>query len=101
MTALAEKLHLLEQSAPDPEALSAILDKLLANQAEQYRRKLVGYDESIGGFEQKFGLDSQAFIQQFEAGTLGDDMDYFEWEGLLKLKEQAIGRLAMLEKSGV
>lgn len=48
-----------------------ILDNLLANQADQYRQKIARYEESINGFEQKFGLDSRAFIRDFEAGTLG------------------------------
>jgi hypothetical protein len=101
MNALAHKLHLLEQSAPNPETLSAILDKLLANQADQYRQKIAHYDASILGFEKKFGLSSQVFIQQFNEGLLGDDMDYFEWEGLLKLKELAQSKLDLMEKSGV
>jgi len=100
MSAIAEKLHLLEQSASNPEQLSAILDKLLANQAEQYRQKIIQYNESITGFELKCGFDSQTFLQQFENGALGDDMDYFEWEGLLKLRDVAMNHLSLLEKSG-
>ena len=42
-------------------------------------------------FEQRFGMNSQQFYQEFQAGTLGDEMDYMKWAGeyetLLQLQE--------------
>lgn len=101
MNVLSEKIHLLEQSAPDPVVLSGIVDKLLANMADQYREKIAHYDSLIAEFEGRYGLSSPEFLDRFNTGELGDNMDYFEWEGLLKLRETAIGKLSALERAGV
>lgn len=31
--------------------------------------------------EQRFGMESQQFYQKFQAGVMGDDMDYIQWAG--------------------
>ncbi len=30
-------------------------------------------------FEAKYNIESRSFHQQFQAGTLGDSADFFEW----------------------
>lgn len=32
-------------------------------------------------FEERFGMESQKFYQEFQAGELGDSMDYIKWAG--------------------
>ncbi|MFQ6056852.1 MAG: hypothetical protein ACE5KE_13090 [Methanosarcinales archaeon] len=44
-------------------------------------------DSEIKEFEKKYGLSSKQFIKSFEEGAIGDDQDYFEWYGLLKIKQ--------------
>ena len=31
------------------------------------------------GYEQRYGMSSDEFMQQFEAGALGDEAAFFEW----------------------
>uniref|UniRef100_UPI0040563384 hypothetical protein n=1 Tax=Candidatus Electrothrix sp. TaxID=2170559 RepID=UPI0040563384 len=42
-------------------------------------------------FEQRFGIESRKFYQDFQAGKMGDDMEYMKWAGeyetLLQLRE--------------
>ncbi|MCW5212262.1 hypothetical protein VU04_05070 [Desulfobulbus sp. TB] len=42
-------------------------------------------------FEQRFGMESRKFYQDFQAGKMGDDMEYMKWAGeyetLLQLQE--------------
>ena len=51
MNAVAEKLHLLETVAPNDALLASMLDKVQGAVADQYRRKLSGYNalSSIDG----------------------------------------------------
>ena len=52
--------------------------------------------EEIEGFEKRYGILSEEFVDKFERGELGDDQDYFEWWGLVKgLKkiEEQIGKI--------
>ena len=42
-------------------------------------------------FEQRFEMESQQFYQEFQAGNLGDEMEYMKWAGeyetLLQLQD--------------
>ncbi|MDI6811239.1 MAG: hypothetical protein QMD80_06160 [archaeon] len=52
--------------------------------------------EEIEGFEKKYELSSEDFVDKFERGELGDAQDYFEWWGLvrgLKKIEEQIGKI--------
>ena len=52
--------------------------------------------EEIEGFEKRYEMSSEEFLDKFEQGELGDDQEYFEWWGLirgLKKIEEQIGRI--------
>ncbi len=46
---------------------------------------------NLNHFEQQFGIDSEKFYQEFQTGTLGDEMAYMKWAGeyetLIQLQE--------------
>ncbi|XCN71609.1 MAG: hypothetical protein Q3M24_14995 [Candidatus Electrothrix aestuarii] len=39
-------------------------------------------------FEQRFGVDSRKFYQDFQAGEMGDDMEYMKWAGEYETLQQ-------------
>jgi len=80
-----EKLKVLQEVVPHDRQADLLLEKLLAEIARQYRVRLERYERDLRGFEQHHGLPSAEFYEQFEAGQLGDDVDFFEWAGLYEL----------------
>ncbi len=63
------------------EELDTSLDKLITFQIVKYNNiNQIRYE--LERFETKYQMDSEEFFSKFEAGTLGDDADYFEWVGL-------------------
>ena len=56
--------------------------------------------EEIEGFEKRYELSSEEFLDKFERGTFGDDQEYFEWWGLIrglkKIEEQIAKIMAVL-----
>lgn len=38
------------------------------------------YHERLSAFEKRHGFDSQTFAAKFNAGELGDEPDWFEWQ---------------------
>ena len=36
-------------------------------------------------FEQIYGIDSETFYRQYEAGKLGDSMDFVEWSSTVEM----------------
>jgi hypothetical protein len=43
------------------------------------RQKIAKIEQKIQDFEQKYQMQSEDFFQRFQAGELGDSMDFFEW----------------------
>ena len=44
-------------------------------------------------------MDSQVFHRRFEAGEMGDAMDFFEWAGLYELRQDLAKKLERLESA--
>ena len=44
-------------------------------------------------------MESATFYRRFEAGELGDGMDFFEWAGLYELRQDIVGKVRRLEQS--
>ncbi len=51
----------------------------LSSAAEQARQRFEYYANQCRVFEQQFGFSSDAFMQKFDAGELGDDQEFFDW----------------------
>jgi hypothetical protein len=97
MTATQRKLYLLQDVAEDESNLDLLLDKLLHVLHDQYRERLTHYETALKVFEEQYGMDSARFYQQFEAGNLGDSMDFFEWSGLYELWQTLQEKIHRLE----
>ncbi|WP_027254358.1 hypothetical protein [Planktothrix agardhii] len=94
-----EKLELLSENCSDRTELDRIIGQLLSIILTRHQQKLVIYNQDISKFEQTYKLDSEQFIQQFEAGILGDEMDFFEWFSLYKLRQDILVKIGNLEKA--
>jgi hypothetical protein len=94
---IAQKLEVLQAVAGNTYQLDLVLNKLLQAALSQYRLQLERYNRDLQEFEQKFGKNSETFYQQFEAGELGDSMDFFEWAGLYELRQKVIQKIQRLE----
>lgn len=57
--------------------------RLLQEARDQYDplEKLLSLDRELIQFEQKHSLSSSDFYQHFQAGELGDTMDFIRWAG--------------------
>lgn len=52
-------------------------------------------------FEKKYGMKTEEFYKKFLAGSLGDDMDFFEWKASCDVyKELQEERKALFEAIG-
>ncbi|HIK11032.1 MAG TPA: hypothetical protein IGS52_12310 [Oscillatoriaceae cyanobacterium M33_DOE_052] len=93
---IARKLELLQEIYSEPAELDRMLGKLLELALSQHRLRLQRYDQELGEFERRYGMDSAAFYQQFEAGKLGDAIDFFEWSGLYELRQHIREKIRQL-----
>ena len=91
------KINILQEVAEDDASLNLVLDKLLNVMRTQYASRLARYEADLRNFEARHGMASAAFYQQFEAGQLGDTMDFFEWSGLFELWQDLQRKVHRLE----
>jgi len=98
MTVL-QKLEVLKDAYPHESELGYVMGKLLDVTLNQYRLRLKRYERDLHEFEKRYGMESATFYQRFEAGELGDDMDFFEWAGMYELCQDIIEKTQRLESA--
>jgi hypothetical protein len=91
-----DKLELLQDSSIDDQESDQLLGKILAVRLGQQRRRLRQYERDLQEFELRFDMESPLFYRRFEAGELGDSMDYFEWAGLYELHQEIQSKVERL-----
>jgi hypothetical protein len=87
---IADKLEVLRAVTADPAQFDLVLDKMLEGLLSQYRLQVARYEQDLQNFEQRYGMISPAFYEQFESGKLGDPMDFFEWAGIYELQQNLL-----------
>lgn len=92
-----QKLELLKDTYSDQAELDQILGKLLYVALSQHRLRLEKYDRDLREFEQRYKMESSIFYQRFEAGELGDEVDFFEWSSLYELRQDIREKIHRLE----
>ena len=91
------KLEVLKDAYSSEAELDLILGKLLDVVLSQHRLRLERYEQDLREFEERYGMESATFYRRFEAGELGDAMDFFEWAGLYELCQDIIEKIQRLE----
>jgi hypothetical protein len=91
------RLEVLKDAYPDEAELDRVLGKLLDGALSQHRLRLERYEHDLHEFENRYGMESATFYRRFEAGELGDAMDFFEWAGLYELWLDLVEKIRRLE----
>ena len=93
------KLEILKETYADKAEFDLIVGKLLDVSLSQHRLRLQRYERDLNEFEGRYDMESATFYRRFEAGELGDGMDFFEWAGLHELRQDIVGKIQRLERS--
>jgi len=93
------RLEVLRDAYPDEAELDRVLGKLLDVALSQHRLRLERHENDLREFENRYDMESATFYGRFEAGELGDAMDFFEWAGLYELRQDILGKIQRLESA--
>ena len=63
----------------EEEEIAAVIAESLVSHLEFAQRRLSAYQASCATFEQRYGLSTEEFLDQFDAGVLGDQQEWFDW----------------------
>jgi hypothetical protein len=95
--ATQQKLDVFREAYPDSAELDLVLEKLLDLARSQHRLRLARYERDLRDFETHYSMDAATFYRRFEAGRLGDAMDFCEWAGLYELRQDLLEKIRRLE----
>ncbi len=101
MTTL-EKVRRLEEylavtnSAVDP-VIETTINKLLTREFNRMVELETHLANELLEFEERYTLKSDDFYRRYEAGELGDAMDFVEWAATVEMLSNVKRRLALLE----
>lgn len=76
------------------------LNKLVDLEASRLRMQLEDMERVMADYERQYGMKSADFFTQFEAGQLGDRMDFVEWSGLFQMAASIRKQLQELDNEG-
>ena len=99
-TLTAERLRALAElyeQGQVSDLMERTLEKLLRHEADACQVQLRQLQADLREFEQKYQRSSAEFYQQFQAGQIGDAMDYVEWASLIQMADNLTKRLRLLD----
>jgi hypothetical protein len=91
---ILEKLYAQGQTS---DVVDLALEKLFAYELGETRQKLALLEQDLTEFEGRYELSSDAFFNRFQAGEMGDAMDFVEWASLFQMTQRLRERIALLE----
>lgn len=97
MSAIAEKIHLIEQLSTNSAATGQLLDKVIDFLVEKDRKKLAEFREKLSAMELQYNMSTAEFQRRFDAGELGDAPQWFDWDGFAALAASLEAGLAVAE----
>lgn len=81
--------------------VNGVVSRTIKSRIEEINQKLTDIYNSMKYFEKKYGMKTEVFYNKFLAGSLGDDMDFFEWKASSDVyKELQEERKALFEAIG-
>jgi hypothetical protein len=81
--------------------VKGVVSRTIKSRIEEINQKLSDIVTSMNYFEKKYGMKTEDFYKKFLAGSLGDDMDFFEWKASSEVyKELQEERKALFEAIG-
>jgi hypothetical protein len=72
------------------------LNKLADMEISQSRADLEATEKDLQEFEQRYQMPTDEFFAKWQAGQMGDEMDFVEWASLAQMAQRIRERLEIL-----
>ena len=81
--------------------VKGVVSRKIKSRIAEINQKLIDLYNSMKYFEKKYGMKTEDFHKKFLTGSLGDDMDLFEWKASCEMyKELQEEKTALFEAIG-
>ncbi|MCK6566554.1 MAG: hypothetical protein L6Q45_02525 [Anaerolineales bacterium] len=95
-TKQVSKLANLYEDGQVSDATARTLNKVVDFEVHQLQTDLAATEKDMGEFERQYGMSTEDFFRQWQAGVTDDRMDYVEWASLAQMAENLRKRLEFL-----
>lgn len=93
-------LNALYQRGYHSDLMERSLAKIIELERSQALQQAAELQAKLQAYETQYRLPSDTFYQQFNAGELGDSIDFFEWSAFYDLWQSVQTRLSVLQSIG-
>ena len=73
------------------------INKIIHFKIDKYKKELKTLENDLKVFEKKYKMDTNQFFKDFEAGKLGDSIDFVEWSSIYKIYQRISERMNILK----
>ena len=92
------KVKVVGDTSIDKRILEEVIADLIKERLVMIKKELLEIENELSFFTKKYSLDEEEFLDKFNKGTLGDDEDYFVWEGSINIKRKLLEEQKMLSE---
>jgi hypothetical protein len=94
-------LEALYQQGGSNAAIEQTLDKIIDQELSVAQQKKAELDRDLQEFEARYDMTSEIFIQRFQTGVLGDDLEFLEWSAFYRLNQSLQCQINLLKTNGL
>ena len=77
--------------------ISQTISKMLAYKVQRYEKKIERLNKELRKFEKTYKKDSTKFFEEFNEGSLGDEMNFVEWSSIYQMRSFTVEKKKELE----
>ncbi|MGI9860895.1 hypothetical protein SDD30_05835 [Moorella naiadis] len=92
-----KRLEELVQVFGSDRLVDTTINKLMKAKKQELVKRLNNIKVEIKKLEQTYQIDSGVFKDKYNAGLLGDDVDYIKWASLIDMEERLRKQMRYLE----
>lgn len=92
------KVKIIGETSTNKEILQEKVTDLIKERLVTIKKELIDIEAELVFYSKKYSLNEKDFLEQFSNGSLGDDEDFFIWEGTINIKQKLITEQKMLSE---
>ena len=82
------KINIVGKTTYPKDQITKGIINIIKGRLMAIKEELISIEKDLTNFKSKYNFDENEFLQKFNGGELGDNEDFFIWEGSLKLYEK-------------
>lgn len=94
-------LEALHQQGGSHAMIEQTLDKIIDQELSVAQQKKAELDRDLQEFEARYDMPSEIFMERFQTGSLGDDLDFVEWSAFFRLHQSLQCQIDLLKTNGL